>query len=114
MIAHATLLTLQKTENVKTPNRNRDEQKRFWSNGFTTWTPEQFKENLRIDKETFLFILSQIAEDIRKEPTVIVPNPIEEHRQLALTVYRMAHGCSFKVLQHIFGVSVSLATETLL
>ena len=42
----------------------------------------------------------------------MVPNPIELHRQLALTIHRMAHGCSFKVLKYIFGVSQSLATQT--
>ena len=42
----------------------------------------------------------------------MVPNPIEDHRQLALTLYRMAHGCSFTVLKYLFGVSQSLATAT--
>ena len=47
-----------------------------------------------------------------KEPTVIVSNPIEPHRQLALTIYRMVHGCSFEVFKYIFGVQQSLATQT--
>ena len=42
----------------------------------------------------------------------MVPNPIEPYRQLALTIYRMAHGCSFKVLKYNFGVPQSLATQT--
>ena len=42
----------------------------------------------------------------------MVPNPIENHRQLGLTIYRLAHGYSFKVIMDIFGVSQSLATET--
>ena len=42
----------------------------------------------------------------------MVPNPIEDHRQLGLTIYRLVHGCSFKVIMDIFGVSQSLATET--
>ena len=40
------------------------------------------------------------------------PNPMVPHRQLALTIYRMTHGCSFKVIKYIFGVSQSLATQT--
>ena len=40
------------------------------------------------------------------------PNPIEDHRQLGLRIYRLAHGCSFKVIMDTFGVSQSLATET--
>ena len=40
----------------------------------------------------------------------MVPNPIEDHRQLALTLYRMTHGCSFTVLKDVFGVSLATAT----
>ena len=43
--------------------------------------------------------------------TNITPNPIEEHRQLALTIYRLAYGCSFNVLKDLFVLSQSLATE---
>ena len=46
------------------------------------------------------------------QPTTMVSDLIEDHRQLALTVYRLAHGCSFKVLKDLFGVSQSVATET--
>ena len=41
----------------------------------------------------------------------MVPNPIEDHRQLSLTIYRLARGCSFKVIIDIFGASQSLAIE---
>ena len=41
----------------------------------------------------------------------MIPNPTEEHRYLALTTYRFAHGCSFKVLKDLFGVSQSMTTE---
>ena len=62
-------------------------------------------------RETFSFILCRIEQGIIKEPTVMVPNPIELHRQLALTIYRTAHGCSFQVLKYIFGVSQLLSTQ---
>ena len=42
----------------------------------------------------------------------MVPDSIEDHRHLALTIYRMAHGCSFKVLKDLFGVSQPVAMET--
>ena len=48
---------------------------------------------------------------IVKEPTNMIPNPIEKHRQLALTIYRLAFGCLFNVLKDLFGVSQSLPTE---
>ena len=48
---------------------------------------------------------------IVKQPTNMIPNPIEKYRQLALTIYRLAHGCLFNVLKDLFGVSQSLPTE---
>ena len=41
-----------------------------------------------------------------------MPHPIENHRQVALTIYRLAHGCSFSTLSDLFGVSQALAVET--
>ena len=48
-----------------------------------------------------------------KTPTNAVPFPIEPHRQIVLTLYRLGHGCSFPVLSELFGVPRSLATETI-
>ena len=48
---------------------------------------------------------------ILKQPTRMVSDPIEDRRQLALAIYRLAHGCSFKVLKDLFGVSQSVAAE---
>ena len=84
----------------------------FWTNGYLHWSDEEFKERLRINRRSFEYILTSIKPLIQKEPTVMVPDPIEDHRQLALTIYRMAHGCSFKVLKDLFGVSQSVTTET--
>lgn len=42
----------------------------------------------------------------------MVPNPIEPDRLLGLTIYRLAHGCTFPVVRDIFTISKSLATKT--
>ena len=42
----------------------------------------------------------------------MVPEPIKDNRQLSLTIYRLTHGCSFIVLQDMFGVSKPLAAKT--
>ena len=44
---------------------------------------------------------------------MVVSDSIENHKQPILTIYRLAHGCSFKVLKNLFAVSQSVATETL-
>ena len=40
-----------------------------------------------------------------------MPDPIQPEKQLALTIYRLAHGCSFAVVSDLFVVSKALAIE---
>ena len=84
----------------------------WWTNGYQTWTEEEFKKRLRIKRETFEYIIGEIRLDIQKEPTNFKSNPTSVDRQLAITLYRLAHGCSFSTLSDLFGVSISLASET--
>lgn len=102
----------KKRKYPKQCNKDRNDQKLFWSNGYVNWSNNDFKNRLRINRDSFNLILNRISPMILKQPTNMVPNPIEDHRQLALTLYRMAHGCSFTVLKDVFGVSQSLATAT--
>ena len=67
---------------------------------------------MRINGETFDFILKRIAQLIHKEPIYMAPNPIEDQCQLGLTIYRFMLGCSFKVIVDMFRVSKSLSAET--
>lgn len=40
---------------------------------------------------------------IEKTPTDMVPTPIQPDKRLALTIYRLAHGCSFAIISDLFG-----------
>ena len=107
-MTHGILQTVQnRPKKQKISNRDREEQKKLWRDGCATWKNEEFKDSLGMDRGTFNLILCRIELGIIKEQTVMIPNLTELHRQLALTIYRMAHGCSFKVLKYIFGVSQS-------
>ena len=75
------------------------------------WDEEQLKSRVRVNRESVEFLLTEIAPSISKTPTNFQPNPIEPHRQLGLTLYRLAHGCSYQVIEDVFGVSKSLATD---
>ena len=110
--ATAEIVSIQNIRKRRNPRKNRHDQKMFWTNGFQTWDDDEFKGRLRINRETFNMILERISVIITKTPTNFVPDPIEDHRQLALTLYRLGHGCSFRVLADVFGVSISLATKT--
>ena len=98
------LINKQKPRN-KQPNKDHLHLIFFWLAGWYL-VPEEFKERMRINRETFDFILEWIAQLIHKDPTYIASNPIQDHRQLGLTIYRLTHGCLFKVIMEIFGFPI--------
>ena len=75
---------------------DRPKQKEMWSLGYATWTDAQFKAHVRVNRDTFDFILDEIRPDIEKTPTNLKPNPIEAHRQLGLSLYRLPMVLIFK------------------
>ena len=106
---------LASTSNRGGPRRpaiDRVQQKEMWSAGYVNWDESRFKARVRVNRETFNYILGEISPYIAKTPTNFRPNPIEPHRQLGLTLYRLGHGCDFQVIEDVFGVSKSLAVQT--
>ena len=57
-------------------------------------------------------ILDVIVPYIFKEPTNLNPEPIPVDRQLGLTLYRLGPGVSYSNSSQLFGVLISLASET--
>ena len=71
--------------------------------------------NQNLDSQrTINIILNRIEASIVKKPTNLVPEPIEPKKQLGLTVYKLAHGCTFRVIGDVLGISGSLATQIML
>ena len=95
-------------KHTRPPSKQRAELKKFWSNGYCHWSDEEFKERFRVKRESFEYILASTGPMILKQPTTMKSNPIENHGQLALTIYR----CSFKVLKDLFGDLQLVETET--
>ena len=56
-------------------------------------------------------MLQRIEIYIVEELTNMVPFSIEPHRQLGITLYRCAHGCTVSTVADLFGVSMSLAEQ---
>ena len=92
VIAAGQLLTKQKS-----PDIIRD--KTFWENGYQNWSNAMFKQKLRVRRETFEHFLNYVRPHLEKTPTNTKPNmkprPIPVERQLALTLYRLAHAASY-------------------
>ena len=65
---------------------------------------------MRIRRDTFNQILVKIRDQIELTPTNLNPFPTSPDRQIALTTYQLATGCSYATLSDVFGVSVSSAS----
>ena len=91
--------------------RNRDEQrdKSWWENGYQNWNDKAFKKRLRINRVTFEYILREIREKITKTPTHFKPNPTPPETQLAICLYRLAHGSTYTTIGDLFGVAAPTA-----
>ena len=55
-----TFVNQQTKRKNKQPNEDRLHLKKFWLAGYDNWSSEEFKERMRINRETFDFILEQI------------------------------------------------------
>ena len=110
------LVTATAIINSKTPrkprsiNRNRTVRKLWWSEVYNNWSDDNFKEKMRIRRDTFNQILVKIRDQIELTPTNLNPFPKSPDRQLALIIYRLATSCSYATLSDVFGVSVSSAS----
>ena len=90
----------------KSPNERRNHL--WWEHGYEHWTDAQFKKRLRVTRDTFQFLLNAIADNIKKETTRF-KKPTSPELQLALTLYRLSHGCTYATVGDLFGVGTSTA-----
>ena len=81
---------------------NRNASNLWWTNGYKNWDDSQLKHRLRVSRETFELMLQRIGIYVVKEPTNMVLFPTEPHRQLGITLYRCAHGCTFSTVTDLF------------
>ena len=111
-MASAEVLGEPKVRKPRGMNRNRQVGKGWWIDGYARWSELEFKENLRVERKTFEYILLAIRPFIEKQPTNFNRHPISSDRQLALTLYRLARGEPYVIIGNLFGVSVPLASST--
>ena len=89
----------------------RDTGKLWWEDVYNHKKDKGFKSKIRTNRETFNFVLNEIHDDIVMSPTNLKPFPTPPDRQLAMTLYRFATGCTYSALSDLFGVSVSAANK---
>ena len=61
-------------------------------------------KKVRINRQTFEFLLEKISPKLEKTPTNLNSDPIEPRCQLGLTLYRLGHGSSYTTIEDLFGV----------
>ena len=67
---------------------------------------------MSVDRGAFELILISISTNIYKTATSMEPNPLEIYRQLAMTLHRLGHGCSLRIICDIYGVSIRSTVAT--
>ena len=77
--------TTSGVEDRKSPHELGNAQ--WWTQGYLNWDGEEFARRLRINRATFDYLLAEIGQLIEKVPCNRNQFPIEEHRQIALTIY---------------------------
>ena len=103
-------ITADKDRAERSPDEVRD--RSMFENGYYNWSDKKFKKSFRITRDIFEHILEEILPDLIKTPTPMKPNPITPATQLAITLYRLAHGCSLSALEDVFGWSIPANDKT--
>ena len=111
--AEGMLRVNKRMDTERGPNVNSNVGKAWWRNVYFNWDNEQFESKFRLTKDNFNIILNRIEASIVKTSTNLVPEPIEPIRQPGLTIFKLAYVCTFMVIGDIFGISESLATQTI-
>ena len=91
----------------------RDTKKLWWEDVYNHKKDEGFKRKIRINRETFNFVLNEIHDDTVMSPTNLKPFLTSPDRQLAMNLYRFATGCTYSTLPDLFRVSASAANKFL-
>ena len=71
---------MNKERKRKGHNKNRDEEKCWWTNGYERWDEEEFVKRMRVRKETLNIILGEVKEKLQLLPTNSNHNPTTPDR----------------------------------
>ena len=69
-----------------------------------TFTNNDWIENFRMTKETFLYICNELRPHIEKRDTKM-RKAIPVEKRVAITLWRLATNADYRTIGHLFGVS---------
>ena len=94
-----------KNRKPRGPTRDRKFRKEQWTDFYRQKSDEEFSEKTRINRTTFNLLLNTLWDGLVLTPTNFVPGPTSPDRQLAASLYRLAHGVTYTVLEDVLGIS---------
>ncbi|XP_003389956.1 PREDICTED: protein ANTAGONIST OF LIKE HETEROCHROMATIN PROTEIN 1-like [Amphimedon queenslandica] len=71
---------------------------------FSTFTNDQWMENFRMSKTTFVMICNELRSSLKKSSTTM-RQPIPVEKRVAISLWFMATGTDYRTIGHLFGVS---------
>ena len=102
----ASVTNNEKERKKRAKDKCQDPGKLSWEDVYNHKKDKGFKSKIRINRKAFNFVLNEIHDDIVMSPTNLNLFPTSLDRQLAMTLYRFATGCTYATLSDLFGVSV--------
>ena len=68
-----------------------------------TFTPQDWLENFRMSRATFLYLCNELRSAITKDDTMM-RKAIPSERRVALTLWFLATNADYQTIGHLFGV----------
>ena len=79
----------------------------WWENVVcSSFSSEQWMENFRMSKSTFLYLCDEIRSTVERQDTIL-RKAVPTDKRVALTLWFLATGADFRTIAHLFGVSKS-------
>ena len=75
-----------------------------------TFTHQDWIENFRMSKETFLYICNKLSPALRRTNTVL-RRPLSVERRVAVTLWCLATPTEYRTIAHLFGIARSTVCE---
>ena len=72
----------------------------------STFTEQDWLENFRMSRSTFLYLCDELRSGIEKQNT-IMRRAVSTEKRVALTLWFLATGADYRTVGHLFGVSKS-------
>ena len=86
------------------PTRDQNIRKEQWTDLCNRKSDEEFSEKMRINRTMVNVLLNALWDVLVLTPTNFVLEPTSPDRQLTASLYRLAHGVTYTVLEDVFGI----------